>query len=453
MGGGLVLVGLSGYAFTIIVGQVFNHPPGGTDRTVAGTGLTNYYFLVISVLLGVFAGLEQATNRRVAHAIARNAPIRPVLVRAGRDAVWLAVCTSAVVLAASPVLVGSTLKGNVGVFSALLIGIPLTAAASLLRGVLAGSQQFGAYAATWAAEGSGRLCLLTVVLVSGTHSPWTYGYAYVVPYAFSGLLGLFLVSRLHGSRLAGSALRAAGTSKTRGPSKTPETSADGSSVSAGLVSLTMAGVLSMAVANLPQLIFGSHNSTDSASAKALALAFGQAFVLARITLIALVPFQSMLLPAFTAAAAVKDFAGLRRRLIVAFAVCVSSGLLWSATVSVAGPWVLHNVYGSHHTPSTAIFIELGVGTALFAGAGALQPALIALGRFSIVPFAWGFGTVVTVVTAYWPGWSAVSGAAAASLAGPLTVTVVMAGSYGVVRKRLTSPEENPELLALESAAV
>jgi O-antigen/teichoic acid export membrane protein len=450
LAGGLVLVGLSGYVFTALANRsqiaVAVLPATATvaeraAATAAATAaaapaqdsLTAYYFLVTSVILGAFAGLDQATNRRIAHCLARNSPLRPALLLAARDAIGLTVTTLVVLLIGSPILLKYLLHGNVALFSAVLVGIVMAAAASLLRGVLAGAQRFEAYGAVWATEGIARLALLAFIYLVGQTSVWAYGYVYVVPYAISAVVALAACRGLHRSLTAGS-LTAGSASATTEPD--PK--------SAGLLALAIAGILTTAVANLPQLIMTARiHKLDHThpSMPALGATFGATFLLARMALTALTPYQSMLLPAFTREAAQGNIGGLRHRLRSAMVICAAFGALWALLVLAVGPWVLRTVYAKT-PPSTFVFLALGLGTVLFAVASAAQPAIVALGLYRRVPFIWGCGVVATVAATSWPGVSPTQAATLGALAGPL---VVLAGMAVCLRTGIFSGDASPGL--------
>jgi len=394
LAGGLSLVALSGYLFMLLVGRL-----GTGERPAA---LTSYYFLVTTVLLGVCAGLDQVTNRRIARTIALGLPLRPAIKLAIRDAVGLAVCTAAVLLATTPIVLPRSLHGDLMLFSALFVGIPMATFAYLVRGVLAGAQRFRAYAATWAAEGLSRMAMVSLLFTHKSAPAWVYGYVYVGAFGFSAVVGVFACRHLNTTAV-----------DTPAPQETGTRS--------GLVSLAGAGLLTLGIANLPLLVLGSRLVSDTAAVTA----FGQIFLLARISLTALAPFQAMLLPMFTRSATHGDIPGLRSRLRLAILVCAIGTTIWTAVVIAAGPWVLRVVFTTTTTPSRLTFTALGVGTILLSLAGALQPALVAMSRYQWVPLSWGAGAAVTAVIATWPWVAPITAATLAGLIGPAIVLVTM----------------------------
>lgn len=430
LAGGLALVGMSGYVFMLVASAVYSAKTDSDRHHL--TAVTGFYFLVTTVIMGVYAGLDQTTNRRIAHARATGVELRPAVLRAIRDAAYLTAAVGAGLLALAPLLAPRTLHGDLGLYSALLVGICTAAAASVVRGVLAGSQRFVAYGAVWAAEGLSRIALIAAVVLTGIRSSWVFGYVYVVPFLVSALVGLVLCRS--------SAPGAARREDAPDGSGALESEAEQEAVQGmGLLPLAVAGLLTTAVGNLPQLVLGSRLE----STELVGVAFGDAFLLARIALTALTPFQSMLLPAFTALAVTGQVHALRRRLRSAISVCAAFGAAWTLLVVGAGPWLLRRFFhvAPADVPSLTVFLVLGGGTILFAVASAVQPAIVALGHYRHVPYIWASGAVATLAGAFWPGLTPLTAATVAALAGPVAVLAAMAVSArtGVFRDTEIDP--------------
>jgi O-antigen/teichoic acid export membrane protein len=420
LAGGLVAVGLSGFVFVMAENGVFSSKVG-PDVTSRAT-LTAYYFLVTTVLLGVFNALDQATDRRISHTIATEAPLRPAVMRAVRDAVGLAAGIAVLLLVASPVLVDRLLKGDVALFSAVLVGVVFAACESVVRGVLAGSRRFTAYGMVWGVEGVSRMLLVGVLLLTGEKSPWVFGYSYVIPYALAAVAGLIACRHLRDVVLG---------TEARAEARAQDEAAEGAK-SMGLLSLSTAGLLATSVANLPQLVLTTRVPSSDVAGLLAASGFAVALLYARIVLTVLTPYQAMLLSQFTREVAVGNIPGLRRGLRNAVYVCGGVGVLWAVAVVAVEPTALRT-FTSSVTPSLPVFAALSLGTLMFTVSIATQPAIVALGRYRQVPLIWGCGVLATVAGAFCPGVSAIDAAAIGSLTGP---AVVLAGMMLLVRSGL-----------------
>ena len=427
---GLALVGIAGIAFPMAVGQVFSAATG-PDAT-AKLALNSYYFLVTTVLMGVYNGLDQVTNRRVAHTLATAGPLGPALARAIRDAAALTAVVAVALLAASPVLVPKTLHGALGLLVAVVVGAVFAAVASVVRGVLAGAQRFGAYGTVWAAEGLSRLVLTAGLLAVGEKSTWAYGYAFVIPYLVSAAVGLFFTRDLRAS------IQPAKAAEQRERQQGTEATA-----SMGLAALASAGLLTTAVANLPQLVLTSRVSSTAVEV----VAYGHAFILARIALTLLTPYQSLLLPAYTHEAALHRYNALRARVRQAIVICAGVGAAWAVLVAASGHLLLRLGYADTAAtiPSLLTFVLLGGGTALFAVTNAVQPALVALGRYRVVPTVWALGAAATAAASALPGFSPINAATTAAVAGP---AVVVLGLAVALRQALPTPDGDKALASI-----
>jgi O-antigen/teichoic acid export membrane protein len=414
---GFCAVALAGYVFTIAAGPTRVTGPGGS------ASLIQFYFLVNTVVLGVCAGLDQTTNRRVAHALATGAPLSSALRPALRDAAGLALCTAVGLIALYPIVIHRILHDDVALFGSLVVGVFAAAAASLARGVLAGARRFRAYSLGWITEGASRLALVVAVLALGPIRPWLYGYVYIAGFVIAAPVAVLMWRGIGRDRPAASGGESA--ARDAAAQDRPTRGRGGS----GLIPLAGGGLLTMAVANLPQLVAGARlgGHGETAATTAAVTLFGEAFLIARIVILAATPIQATLLPNFTVAAAVGDYAALRRALRGAVAFLGIGALVWAVIVVAGGQSVLRLVYGAADPTSRLTFAALSFGAALVVVDGVLQPALVALGRYRWVPVSWAAGAAVTAVVACLPG-SAITNATWASLAGPLVVALMMLSS-------------------------
>jgi len=396
MGTGFALVALSGYVFVLIAGR---HRPDVETAT-----LTFFYFLTTTLLLGANAGLDQATNRRVAFGLARAVPLAPILRRTIREAALLAAALVALLLVFSPIIVQRGLHGDAGLLILLLLGVPAALVTAVVRGVLAGDQQFTAYGANWTVEGLVRLLLLGGLFFWGEAGTALLAFAYLVPYAVAIAAGVAPVRRV---------LSRAGAPGVPGSAAGLERS--------GLVPLVAAALLNTAAVNLPQLLLANREVRDVA----LVATLGQMFVLSRLALMALTPVQSMLVPAFTRAVALGDIASVRRRLRLAVAVCGGAGAVWAVCLSLVGLPLLKLMFPGAQDAKAAILVLLATGSVFFAVAAVVQPVLVAFGAFGRVTAAWAAGAAATAVIALLPWFSPGVAAVAAAVAGPIVIVGVM----------------------------
>ncbi|MFD0638310.1 lipopolysaccharide biosynthesis protein [Catenulispora yoronensis] len=370
MAAGLLLVGLSGYVFLAVTG----HSSTPSDAAA----LSSLYFLAGLVTLGVFVGLEQETSRATSRAVARGRRLGPVARTARRHTVWLLGLTLAVLAVLAPVLVSGPLRGRWALFGALVLAAVVGAACYWVRGLLGGRQQFYGYAATLATEGLARLvpCVAVFVATGRGGAAWVYALAFAAAQGLAAAAGWWWLREGFDDR-AEDVLDV----------EISEFESGERSAAGGLALLVTASLLTQLVANLPPLA-ASARLTHS---DAVAAAFGQAFVLVRIPLLLTSPIQAMLLPDLTRSAARGDHAALRGRVRVALAAVAGLGVVGTAVLAVAGPWVLRVFFGTKADLSHALLAVLGVGTVFLMAAAILQPTLVALDRHRLVPIAWGSG--------------------------------------------------------------
>ena len=202
------------------------------------------------------------------------------------------------------------------------------------------------------------------------------------------------------------------------------------SAAGGLALLVAGSLLTQLVANLPPLVA----STRLANSDAVAAAFGQAFVLVRIPLLLISPIQAMLLPDLTRSAARGDHAAVRGRVRIALAAVAVLGVVGTAVLAGAGPWVLRVFFGTGRGCRMRCWGCWGSGRFFLMGAAILQPTLVAVDRHRLVPIAWGVGAVVLGVLVELP-MDPVRAAAAGGVGGPVAVVGVMGwGLGGALRK-------------------
>jgi O-antigen/teichoic acid export membrane protein len=399
LGAGLGVLGAAGYAFVAVVGYVFEGPADAG----ALNALISLYMLVNIIGPGVFAALEQETNRAVSAAAARGEPLRPVAHRAGVLALWSFAGLVAVVLLAWPLVLGRVLEYRGGLLAALLVAIAGSGAVYWSRGLLGGQQRFPMYARTLYVEGAVRLLPCLVLLALAVQMPSGYGFAFAVG---SAIAALSVASALRFPPGA-TAIRPAGMGRS-------------------LLYLMGAIVLSQLLANLAPVVV-TYRSPDDLVAAAV---FGSAFVLARVPLFLFAPVQAVLLPLVTRAATLGRHAELTRRLQQVLALVGAVGVLGVAGCVWLGPWATEFLFNAAFRPPARTLGLLGAATLVMMLALVVQPTLVALGRQSTVTAGWIAGSVVFLAVLV-SGPDPIAAALVAQLVGPFVVLVVLL--VGVLR--------------------
>jgi O-antigen/teichoic acid export membrane protein len=396
LGLGLAMVGLAGYAFVAVVGQVFAGTAGGAELSA----LTSLYLLVNIIGPGLFSAVEPETSRAVSARLAMGHPIRPVVRRVGRHAARILAALLVVLAALWPLGLGRVLAHDLALAAALALAAVGAAALYTTRGVLSGQRRFAGYAGTLYLEGLARLVPCLVLLMFLVREPAAYGFAFA-----SGALvaALAMAPALHLERSREPAPPVAGIGRS-------------------LSFLMTATLLSQAVANLAPVVVTYRTPDDLV----VASAFAVSFVLARVPLMLFSPIQAVLLPHLTRAAEVGRMDTVRLRMRQVLLAVIAIGLPSVIAGVLLGPWAARTLFGVTTPPSGAVFGLLGFAAVLIMAALVLQPALIALRSQRTVMVAWVAGTAVFLVTLVAP-LDPVVAALLAQLLGP-TVVLAIAGS-------------------------
>ncbi|MCU1679520.1 MAG: Membrane protein involved in the export of O-antigen and teichoic acid [Amycolatopsis sp.] len=408
IGAGLALVVLSGVGY---IGLITRSGVG----TAGIAALTSLYFLINTVALGVFSGVEQEMSRTVSQERAVGRLSVPAAHVVAKQAVRLFLFASAGVLVLSPVLVKGSFQGHWSLVGELIVGLFATCCASTVRGALAGSKRFGFYAASLATEGLSRLILCTALWLLKVDSVWAFGLAFVLGQLFAALVGavlFWLAGDRNRARLTspGAAEPIAGAGKMR------------FGIAAGLGLLVIASLTNQAVVNLPPVLVAA----KLVSQPALSAAIGVALTLTRLPMFAFVPLQTMLLPRLTETATRGDRLGVRKQTMRTVAACVVLGLAGILVLATAGPWLL-GVYAPKVAGllSGATMAGLGIGTLFLMTANVTQPALLALGKHRLVLASYLTGAAAMVVAFVLPLDPVFSAVLTASV-GPIALATVMA---------------------------
>jgi O-antigen/teichoic acid export membrane protein len=407
MAGGLLVFGIAGYAFVALTGRTLT-------KSEANLAIS-FYFLVNVVGPGIFAALEQVASRATSRALAAGLPLGPALHRVRRAGAGLAGAVMALVLLLAPIMIGTTLHGDWALYGLVLATPAINAALHLARGQLAGLQRFGRYAGVLAIEGTARVIFCVLLVFGDTGAAWIYGVAYQ---AASVAALLVAVIWLRSDSPAGAASRTGGEA-----------------VGKSLAALAFATLFAQLLPNIAPLAVVSRMAEDSA----LALAFGQAAVIARIPLLLFFPIQTMLLPNLTAAVTRGELGLVARRMRLILAGIVGFGAVAAVLFVLLGPWVLRTFLSATVDLDTDTMVLLAASTVVVIAACAVQPALVALRRDRVVTVGWAAGSAVTLGLALLLA-DPIDAAAIGQVVGPgLTLLVVLLG----LRAGLRAPSGQP----------
>lgn len=414
---GTVLVGAAGYAFVALAGHLY----GPSEAAAVAT-----LYMVVNILgPGVFLALEQEAGRRAAHAVAVGRSVREAVAwTAIRGVGLLAAVLFALVLCA-PFLVDDALAGRSGLVAVAAVTTALTATMSLVRGVLAGLEDFGGYAASLGAEGLGRLVLVGAAWIAGPVPVTWYAAIFAAGTGCSALVGALCASRRRTA--SGRPPLGSADSVVRGVAAT----GDSGSLRGGLPSLALATLLTYVIANLSVVIV-----TTRLQDAALAAAFAAGLLLARMPLFVFSPVQAFLLTALTDAAARAQRRRFRGIVRGGLAVALAFGTAGFLGVVGFGGWVLRELFGTR-VPLPAVTLLCLVGsTVLLMGAQVLHAALVARGRHRSVAASWTAGAAVLVAVLSSPADPVV----VSVLAQALAAATVLVGMAWALSRSVRAPE-------------
>jgi O-antigen/teichoic acid export membrane protein len=385
------------------------------------------YFLIAAIGIGVLAGLEQEMTRTVARARALGVAVGPAVRGQLRQAAGLAAVTSVLMAAGSPVIVSHWLAGDWAMFAALLVGLASTWSSFLVRGVLAGCQDFKYYTLTLVVEGVARMAPALLLAVAGIGSALVFGLVFALGPLFAAASGLLAPSlrRSWAADSTGSAVEVA-----------PET---GDSARAKLTLLTLATLVSQLVMNAVPLVVIPRLDKD------LGGAVGSAMGLSRLALLCLFPLQAPLLPLLAASAAHGDFADVRKKVRFLIAACLGAGVLGVAASMAAGPWLLRHYFGTKAPLSGGFLAGMAASTAFLMTAFVLQSAQVALNRHRMVLVGWSAGLTAMGAIFALP-LAALDAAVWAAVAGGLVVTLIMAADVIMATRSGSGSSQNASVI-------
>jgi O-antigen/teichoic acid export membrane protein len=389
VGGGLALVGLAAYVVLALAG----HTLAPRDYTAAA----NMFLITAIVGPGVFAAVEQQTNREVSGRLAARLRLGPLLWAAGLVTAGYTVAICALVLALSPVLVPWVFAGHRALVAATMLAVAGAAAAYLLRGVFGGQRRYRWYGLSLAGEGLFRLLPCVALVLLGWANADRFGFVFAIG---AGLAALVTVPGL----LRGIAIRqipGLGKSPTQA-GKIPDSRLSVWGLAGAVGYLAGASALTLTMTNLGPVVLTSRLGTSAPGHAALVASFVSLFLLARVPLFLFGPVQAFLLPALTEAVERRDVAAVRATLRLALLAVLAVGLPGVLGAWLLGPWATRVLFNAPIELPRGVAALLGVGTVAMMAAQILQPALVALGRNRAATLSWVVATAGFVALLFAP---------------------------------------------------
>jgi O-antigen/teichoic acid export membrane protein len=366
VGAGVVVLGVSAYAFLALAGRGL-----GVERFAV---LSVLWVLVFTVGPGLFLPLEQEVGRAVAARRAVGDGAGPVVRRTLVLAVTGAAGATAVLVLTAPLLVPGVLADDAGALVALLLAVWALAAAHLSRGVLAGTGRFGRYGAQLALEGLVRAGGAAVLLAAGATAVLGYGL----------LLG--------GATALAVLLTSAGLRAALQPG--PPAAAGELSRSLGL--LVAGALLAQVLVNAGPLLVAL---LEPAGERGAAGRFLAAALLSRVPLLLFAAVQAALLPRLAALAGAGELAGLRRVLATTSLAVGALGAGAVLAAVAAGPPLVRLLFGAGFEVDRLPLVLLTGATAAFMLAMVVASACIARERQGSAAAGWAAGTAVLLLGA------------------------------------------------------
>jgi len=423
VGGGLALVGLAAYVVLALAG----HTLAPRDYTAAA----NMFLITAIVGPGVFAAVEQQTNREVSGQRAAGLRLGPVVWAAGLVTAGYTVAICALVLALSPVLVPWVFAGHRALVAATMLAVAGAAAAYLLRGVFGGQRRYYWYGLSLAGEGLFRLLPCVALVLLGWANADRFGFVFAIG---CGLAALVTVPGL----LRGIAIRqipGPGKSPTQA-GKIPDSRLSVWGLAGAVGYLAGASALTLTMTNLGPVVLTFRLGPAEAAVTA---SFISLFLLARVPLFVFGPVQAFLLPALTEAVERRDATAVRATLRVAVLAVLAVGLAGVLGVGVLGPWATRVLFNSAVELPHGVAALLGFGTAAMMAAQVLQPALVALNRNRAATVSWVVASAAFVGLLFAP-IAPLAATVAAQVIAPLLVTGLMARSLRGALRGLSSAD-------------
>jgi len=368
VGGGLVVNGLTAYAFITLASRDL----GAEAYTPVGL------LWALSFLLGpgFFQPLEQETARVIAGRPAGRlrSVVRPAAILGGSLALGLTL----VAAVSAPWIVDSLFAGHGVLLVGLLLVLLGLGAGHLARGVLAGLGRFGGYARYFIGDGVGRLVLVGLLTLFVADEVAVYGLA-VGGAPFLGVVAALAGQRRVGRRPSGPA-----------PEDPPAVGrrAELGSLAPALGALLVASVSTAVVLNVSPLAVELLADPAEVDAAGRVL---NALLVARVPLFFFQAVQASLLPKLSALAADQLFDEFRRVLGRLLALVGALGLAAVVACALVGHRVVEVAFGAEFAVDRRDMVLLAASSAVLMVVLCLAQALIAHRCQGRMALAWLVG--------------------------------------------------------------
>lgn len=436
VGAGLMLVGVAAYVVLALAG----HSLSPRDYAAAA----NMFLITAIVGPGVFAAVEQQTNREVSGRRAVGVRIGPTVWAAGLVTAGFTVLMCAVVLALSPVLVPRVFAGRPALVAATMLAVVGAAAAYLLRGIFGGQRRYRWYGMSLAGEGLSRLVPCVLLVLLGWTNADRFGFVFAVGCGLAALVTLPGLFRGIAIRQLPGLMRFPNR-----PGAIPDSRVSVRALAGAVAYLAGASALTLMMTNLGPVVLTSRLGSAPADAE-LAASFVSLFLLARVPLFLFGPVQAFLLPALTEAAERRDAAAVRAKVRLALLAVLAVGLPGVLGAGLLGPWATRVFFKAPIELSHTVAALLGVGTLAMMAAQILQPALVSLSRNRAATLSWVAAGAVFVGLLFAPV-APLAATVTAQVVAPLLVTGLMTISLRRALHGLDGPA--PEQPRTASATV
>jgi len=370
VGGGLVVNGLTAYAFITLASRDLG------AEAYSPVGL----LWALSFLLGpgFFQPLEQETARVIAGQSddRLRSVVRPAAILGGSLALGLAM----VAALSAPWMVDSLFAGHGVLLVGLLLVLLGLGTGHLVRGVLAGLGRFGGYARYFIGDGVGRLVLVGLLTLFVADEVAVYGLA-VGGAPFLGVAAALVGQRRAGRRPSGPAPEDLSPVGRR---------AEMGALAPALGALLVASVSTAVVLNVSPLaveLLAGPAEVDAAGR------FLNALLVARVPLFFFQAVQASLLPKLSALAADQQFDEFRRVLGRLLALVGALGLAAVVACALVGHRVVEVAFGAEFAVDRRDMVLLAASSAVLMVVLCLAQALIAHRCQGRMALAWLVGLV------------------------------------------------------------
>jgi O-antigen/teichoic acid export membrane protein len=404
MGVGLVLSGIASYAFLALSARAL-----GPELFAPLSVLWATLFVAGP---GLFQPVEQELSRSISGRVTAGWGFASLLHRARWLTLGLFVAVLAVTAVLSSFLVEQLFSGSWSLLVALVVGVGGYAISHVVRGRLAGTQDFGRYAQWFGADALVKAVPCVVLVVLGVAN--TAAYAAVL--AVAAYVGAAVAGRRPWDT---------------GPPEESTTPWGELTVSMGhllATSLAVAALLNAGTVAV-ELLAGP----DEADRAGI---FLTGLVIARVPLFFYQAVQASLLPRLTALATEGRFPDFRRGLYQLLALLGALTVATTVAALVAGSWAVGLLFGPEYRSLTGTdMAALALSSMLAMAALTLGQALIALHLQARVWWPWLVGLVAFAAVAAWSSDDLFVRVEAASVASALAVLVLMAAQTVPVLQR------------------